>query len=331
MVVDAQSVDRDHPMGRNRTASATTQQNRLIFLAGCPRSGTTLVQNMMDSHPDVVGGPEFLHLPDVVLLRSKLLDSVGRGWIDLFCSAEDVDQHIRTLVEKLLLPFADRHGGRFLSEKSPQNTLVLPELIELFPDAKFVWIVRDPRAVIASLLATGDRARRKGERPPTMAADLESAIRYTGRCMQAAFKAVTEAPEKVHTLVYERLVQEPEQESRRLCQFLGLTWSDEMLKPADKKHLGETAITVNSKEIWYDSDMYYSNPSADRLDKWRQELAPYQQILVNRAFRRFDGLRRFGYDFSNRHTGRIGLSSIRALLTRTRWAIVRRLRAALAE
>lgn len=90
------------------------EATRLIIIGGSPRSGTTLVQNILDSHPDVLGGPEFLHLPDIVRLRNKLHGSISRDWISLICSREDVDKRTRTMIEDLLLPFAERGGARIL-------------------------------------------------------------------------------------------------------------------------------------------------------------------------------------------------------------------------
>ena len=56
---------------------------RFVFIGGSPRSGTTLVQNILDSHPVICGGPEFHHLPDIMNLRKALRDSIAKGWIDL--------------------------------------------------------------------------------------------------------------------------------------------------------------------------------------------------------------------------------------------------------
>lgn len=310
---------------------AKPTQNRLIFVGGCPRSGTTLVQNMLDCHPEILGGPEFLHLVDVIRLRSTLLASVSRGWIDLFCSAEDVDRHIRSLIENLLLPFADARGATLLSEKSPDNILVMSELVELFPDAKFICVVRDPRAIVASLLAVGRKARSKGERPAPFTADVQSAIHYADRCLREGFKAAAAAPDKVYLVHYESLVTQPEQEGRRLCAFLGLDWCESMLRPGEKKHLGEAAITVNSKELWYDLESYYANPNTASVDKWQSGLAAREQILVNRVFRHSTDLRDLGYDFSGSSLSLkshiVGMPA--ALLTRLRWGVLWRLRALL--
>lgn len=273
-------------------------ENRLIFLGGAPRSGTTLLQNILDMHPDILGGPEFLHLPDIMQLRGKLRDSVARGWIDLICSAEEVDGRIRDLVAGFLLTFADRHGAKFLSEKTPENVLVFPRLVELFPESKFIHIVRDPRATVASLLEVGKKARRKGESPAPFAQDVQSAIRHVHRCLVSGFEASRAAPDKVYTVVYERLIRDPEVEGREICRFLGVAWAPEMLRPGDKKHLGESAITVNSKEIWYDARTYNSNPRADSLEKWRGTLTAYEKLMVARAFLDSEELRHLGYDLT---------------------------------
>ena len=274
------------------------EPERLIFLGGSPRSGTTLVQNMLDSHPDVVGGPEFLHLPDIAELYSKLNISVGKGWIDLFCDAESLRREIRELVMRFLLPLADAQGARYLSEKTPENVLAFPLLAELFPESKFLFVVRDPRATVASQLAVGERARSKGEQPAHFTTDVMSSARYVRACLSKGFRAVKEAPDRVYTLVYERLVQEPEAQARQLCEFLGLPWADELLRPGEKQHLGEAAITSASNNIWYDKDTYYSNPNTASLEKWRSQLSPAQQLIVNREFHNNADLKALGYEFA---------------------------------
>ncbi|MBV1906180.1 MAG: sulfotransferase [Pseudomonadales bacterium] len=277
--------------------------NRIIFLGGSPRSGTTLVQNMLDSHPDILGGPEFLHLPDIIALRKKLLDSVSRGWIDIICTTEQVDKQISAFIDNVLIPFADAHGAKYVSEKTPENVLVFCELMELYPQSKFVHVVRDPRAIIASLLKVGKKARESNQVPADHAANVLSAIRHVKRSFSAGFDAVHAQPDQVYTLVYEELVKDPAGEMAKLCEFLGITWNEEMLRPGEKKHLGEAAITVNSGQIWYDQATFNSNPNTDSLEKWKTELLPYQTLMVNRAFQSNKELCKLGYEFSEEQFG----------------------------
>ena len=60
-----------------------------------------------------------------------------------------MDRLTARLIEDLLLPLADRHGAPYLSEKTPSNGLVFRELLELFPAARCIFVLRDPRATIA--------------------------------------------------------------------------------------------------------------------------------------------------------------------------------------
>ena len=274
---------------------------RLIFVGGCPRSGTTLVQNMLDSHPDVFGGPEFLHLEDLIRLRKILRRSISVGWIDLFCSHDDLDHHLRTLIQNLFLPLADKQGCIYMSEKSPMNVLVLSELVELFPEAHFIHIIRDPRAIVSSMKDVCTRAKQKKTDIPYFTANISSSIEYTSRCFKAGFAAVKQTPDKILTIAYESLVSDPENESKSMCKFLGLSWNSQMMAPQEKKHLGEKAITSRSGEIWYDVKTYYQEPHDKNVEKWKKQLSPIQQVRITRAFKDYEGLRNFGYDFSLDH------------------------------
>ena len=71
-----------------------------------------------------------------------------------------------------------------------------------------------------------------------------------------------------------------------------------MLTPQKKKHLGEKAITSNSDEIWYDMKTYYQDPHDENIEKWKKRLSPIQQVRITRAFKDYEALRPFDYDFS---------------------------------
>jgi protein-tyrosine sulfotransferase len=272
--------------------------DRFIFIGGSPRSGTTIVQNMLDSHPSIFGGPEFLHIPEIISLRDRLHRSVSLHYIDQFCSHDEVDAHIRALIESFLLPMVEQHGTWLFSEKTPANVLAFLGLAELWPRARFIHVVRDPRAIVSSMLEVGARAARQGFELQAFTRDIDAAISYVQKCFDAGFEAARREPKRVLTLVYEALVQEPERETRKLCAFLGIDWNAAMITPAAHKHAGERAITVHSHEVWYDVERYYSNPNTDSLDRWKTRLTPSQQTMVCKAFQSNEDLSRLGYDLS---------------------------------
>ena len=278
--------------------TALPKGSRLIFVGGSPRSGTTLVQNMLDSHPDSLGGPEFLHLPDIIGVRNQLRRSIARKWIDEFCSPEGVDQLTSIFVEDLLLPLADTYGCKFLSEKTPSNVLIFAELAELFPGARFIHVVRDPRAIIASMLRVGLRARIAGIKTQDFTTSTLAAIDYVRKCFHSGFGTAESAPEKVWTVVYEQLVVDPEGETKKICDFLGIEWARQMMHPGRQKHLGEKAATSKSGEVWYKSETYNRDPETREMDKWKRQLAPYQKAMIAASFGDFEALASLGYDFS---------------------------------
>jgi hypothetical protein len=272
-----------------------TRGRRLIFVGGSPRSGTTLVQNMLDSHPDILGGPEFLHLPDIMYLRKKLYQSIDKGWIDLICSHEDVDDGIRNQIENFFLPLADKESCAFYSEKTTANVLIFDELMRLFPGAHFVNIISDPRATIASMLKVGQRGDKEGWVTQDFTHSVTAAIEYITSCFDAAFEAESSGSCKIITVVYERLVSDPVAETKRLCDFIGIEWSEEMVRPSAKEHIGGKAIC---NKVWYEEKRFNSDPETRHIDKWKNQLTNTQQILIAAAFREYDALRELEYDFS---------------------------------
>ncbi len=278
--------------------------SRFIFVGGAPRSGTTLVQNMLDSHPDIFGGPEFIHIPDVIRLRKDLHGSITRGWIDLFCSHADVDHHICSLIENLLLPLANKHEGKLLSEKTPGNVLVFSELIDLFPGARFIHVVRDPRAIIASMLQVGKRAKGQDMKTAVFTNTLDAAMNYTQKCLTAGFAASQSAPNNILTIMYEQLVTKPERETKKICDFLSIAWSDRMMRPGSFQHLGEKAITLNSGQVWYNRQMYNRNPENHHIHKWKTQLTSRQQTTITQSFTDNNELAHLGYEFSHNGASR---------------------------
>lgn len=295
-----------------------------IFVGGCPRSGTTLVQNMLNSHPDIFGGPEFLHVPDIIRIRDKLCDSIKRGWIDKYCSSEDVNNGIRLLLEDLILPLMRKSGCKLLSEKTPENVLVFSQLLNLYPQSKCIHVIRDPRAIVSSMLQVGVRAKRKGVQTKDFATDITVAMQFVKRCMVAGFAADKEYPGSIFTVTYERLVTNPEQETRRMCDFLGVPWSSQMIHPASVKHLGEDAITKNSKELWYTKNSYYRDPVTDEIDKWKVQLSVLQISMLNHFFEQVQELEDLGYQFRDSQQSQMLIFVARVLMRLNRSRLFRR-------
>jgi hypothetical protein len=262
-------------------------------VGGPPRSGTTLVQNILDTHPEICGGPEFDNIPNVVSLRNMMLESLRRGRTDVFMSKALLDDRIAEFVEGFLVPYAERRQRRLVSEKTPFNVLVFPELLELFPASRLVFCVRDPRAIAASMLKVGERAATKAQKFHAFTLSVDAAIAAIKQCFDKGFGVALD--HRVFVAQYEELVGKPEQAMRRLCSFLGVPFDDAMLHPEQVKHEGDKTVD----DMWYAKNEYYKAITAADADKWHDQLRPEDIQKINTAFAHDARLLRLGYDFTN--------------------------------
>ena len=159
--------------------------------------------------------------------------------------------------------------------------LVSGELMTLFPDAKFIQIIRDPRAVIASMLRVGKRGKKEGWRTQPFTHSTFAAIKYIRRCYDSAKKTSELFPDRMTSVHYEDLVTNPEKEMKRLCNFIDAEWTPKMLSPEKVSHLGEQAIT---NKVWYTKAEYNRGVVTSELDKWKSQLNCIQKAIILSSF-----------------------------------------------
>ncbi len=196
--------------------------DRPVFIAGMPRSGTSLVDRIIDAHPDATGIGE-LPLLERVLARGLDRPNLNPIGPDVLTPAQReqwpriAEQGLRVFDE--LAPGASRVAGKSLG-----NPRLLGLAASLYPRARIVHVLRDPRDVAISC----HFGRFRTEAIP-YASRLEwvaAAWRDHDRLM-AHWRATLDVP--IHVVHYERLVANPEREFPRLIEFLGLDWNDRCL------------------------------------------------------------------------------------------------------
>ncbi len=267
--------------------------NRLLFVGGAPRSGTTLVQNVLDSHPDILGTPELLHVPDLLRVHSSFRQSIDLGLLDFFVSVRAVDEAVYGFLDRLLGDVVERADARYVAEKTPSNSLVFAQLGELFPAARFLFVLRDPRAVVSSMLRIGRKAQARRLGAPGYTRSARAAIRTVREHYRSGFDFAGAWPERCQIIRYEDLAAEPEKTTRAMCEFLRLEWTETMTRPHEHPHAGEAAITMTG--LWYDVESFRSEIVTDRILSWRTELNAGDQLLVTRAFSNNPALEEAGY------------------------------------
>ena len=194
-----------------------------IFLVGFPRSGTTLLDQMLSSHPRLLVLEEKDTLQD--LLRDFVTSNAGLERL----AAMDIialEPYRRKYWARVAEALPQRDPGRLFVDKLPLNTMFMPLIVRLFPRAHFLFAVRDPRDVVLScyMRAFGLNEAMRNFLTLSGTAELYAEVMQIGiRCQQRL-------EGQAHLIRYEALVDNAEQESRRLCEFLGLDWDSAMLR-----------------------------------------------------------------------------------------------------
>jgi hypothetical protein len=208
-----------------------------IFIVGCPRSGTTLLRDLLRAHPRITFPLESRVIPELYRshgeprdrahARRIAADLLGTWDITtwrLGLKPTDLD-HQRSFAEltaQLYATWAQREDKPRWGDKTPLYVLELETLLALFPDAKVINIVRDGRAVALSLM-----------RQPWGPTNPYTAALMWRRTVAAGRQAAARLGSSVFLSVrYERLLADPEGELRRICEFLREPFDPAMLTPS---------------------------------------------------------------------------------------------------
>ncbi|MBI4814977.1 MAG: sulfotransferase [Deltaproteobacteria bacterium] len=200
-----------------------------VFVGGVARSGTTLLQRILTRHALIAGGTELRvghHLMGVYrLMKSEPHSGLLRG----LYSSEDLRDAFRGFYERILRSQLEKKpGARWISEKSAGNVLVAHSLLELFPEARFVHIERDPRDVLASTMDVRDRASTLKSETDLSLASTRSVVRMWQKSARLSH-SLRDHPRYTHT-TYEALVDRPEATIRRILEFLDVPFDPELLR-----------------------------------------------------------------------------------------------------
>jgi len=199
------------------------------------RSGTTLVERILASHPEVVGLGE-TEMVDALAERAASL--TGLPYPDCLTRLKPGQTEALAAALRAAWPVAARKAARVV-DKNPLNFLHLGLIALTFPGAPILHCVRDPLDSCLSVYFQHFAHARNN-----YAYDLgDIAFFYTQYSeLMAHWRMVLPAP--IHEVHYEQLVQDPEEESRALVAAAGLTWHPNCLKPH------EYAASIATASIW---------------------------------------------------------------------------------
>jgi len=274
---------------------ATEGINPFLFIVGRGRSGTTLVRAMLTSHSDLAIPPETHFI--VPLSRDPRINSGGRldvtalcrrlfnqpGFVGLGLSSDDVlsalehpsVQTFPDAIRTVFAMYAGKEGKTRYGDKTPIHVLHIDVLADLFPEAKFIHMIRDGRDVSLSYLDVEFGAENLWE----------GAI-YWRRFVNQGRRAGASLPSHRYLeMRYEDLTADPQSQVRRLCEFANLEFQPSMLR------YFEEAEKVGA------SDAHHPNlhlPPTKGLRDWRRQMS-YEESSMFEALAG-DLLSELGYE-----------------------------------
>ncbi len=232
-----------------------------VFVVGLYRSGTTLTEQILASHPGVFGAGE---LPDIRAINHSLSERPedGLGW-----RRDD----IRAQAAKHLARLATlSQGASRVVDKHPDNVFFVGLIAALFPRARIICCHRDPRDNVLSCFF------QQFSKAMTFATDLgDCALRWR-ETERIAVHWERVLPEQVLHLQYEALVENLEGEARRLIEFIGLPWDPACLE------FFKTERSVNTPSTWQVRQPIYRS-SAGRWRNYEAHIGKLTAALAETA------------------------------------------------
>ena len=248
---------------------------RPFFIVGCPRSGTTLLRDLLRSHPRLTIPPESHFIPgfyralgdpssdaEASQMVTRILKHPRIAMWGIEPQPEDVAgcRSFGELTRRLYEMWANARGKPRWGDKTPHYVKEIPLLMRLFPDAQVIHIIRDGRDTALSWLRT-----RFEPQNLYMAARMWKEMVTKGRqdCACLAADACLE-------LRYETLLARPESTMREVCDFLGEPFAAEVLRPSRivmPPHPGLTALSFRDEVV------------PENAAKWKEVMSPRQQAL----------------------------------------------------
>lgn len=245
---------------------ARSHDQRMIFIVGMPRSGTTLTEQIIASHPMAHGCGE---LPDLALIirNLPLLMEAGFDW------PESAGSITRSAMQEAISRYtqaAVRHASPTalrLVDKAPLNFFHLGLVAMMFPQARVIWCRRDPRDIAVSIYAENFSLEEQ------MATSFSGIGHYINAQEKIMRHWQATLPLPILESHYESLVSSPETEARKIIDFVGLEWDPACLD----FHMSARGVQTPSR--WQVKQPMHTR-SVGRWRNYESAIAPLMEVIA---------------------------------------------------
>jgi tetratricopeptide (TPR) repeat protein len=245
------------------------EPKNLALLGGHPRSGTTLLEQVLDAHPGVVSAEETenLHIFSFTPLLRQYSPLKRVLEIMNACSNKDLVEGRENYWESMERCLQEPVGSRLLVDKNPSLTPLAPEFFRFFPETRFLIMIRDPRDVILSCFMMPSF-------PPNAISGnfltLEDTTAEVGSFM-SLWAEISESFEgNVCEVRYEEMVEDLEGNARKVLDFLDLEWSESVME-YDRHARGKVVRSPTADAV---TEKVHSRAKA-RWKNYEKYLEPY--------------------------------------------------------
>ncbi|MBF0453292.1 MAG: sulfotransferase [Magnetococcales bacterium] len=243
-----------------------SQSQRPVFIVGMYRSGTSLVEQIVASHPAAFGAGELLWFSQAT---SQMAEKFG------------LEKGFPNAMDKLTIPIVEQMAQGFeaelirisgsdsferVTDKMPHNYFYLGLIARLFPNARVIHCQRQPMDTCLSIYFQDFTNNL------SYTNDLQDLGRYYALYADLMAHWREHLPLRMYEVSYDQLVCDPEQESRRIMEFLGLPWHPDCLQP----HLKQR--TVNTASHWQVRQRIHTQ-SKQRWKHYEKHLHPLKASL----------------------------------------------------
>jgi hypothetical protein len=264
---------------RRRTDSP--ESFRPTFVVGCERSGTTLLAVMVGRHSSIAMMPETHFFLRVVprkrpteggshaemlerFWRSPRAKDLNVNREELLACFSRMPATYGGLFETLMTTYAQRWGKPMGGEKTPFHLLRVPLILEWFPEARIIGIVRDGRDVVRSIMTA----------PWTAHRCLRRQCWKWARSAELSRRFAKSYPQNFMLIRYEDLVSEPEKMLRGVDAFLGIPFEAQQIDDC-----GPSPVVPERERGWKENAV--RRPDTSRIGVWERDATIRERLIMN--------------------------------------------------
>ncbi len=245
---------------QNKIIKKSSSNKKIIFILGMPRSGTSLVEQIISSHNEVHGAGELKALSKIIIQLIQTSSAIDK--IDL---SENTILSIRQKYLDYLLSL--NISENVITDKMPLNFRNIGFILSAFPEAKIVHLKRDSKAICWSIYKHYFSSKGTG-----WAYSQEDLAKYYGLYLQLMEFWHEIYPNQIYDLGYEDLTNNQEEETQKLLEYCELEWDESCLNFHTNERAVQTASSMQVRKKMYQG-------SSEEWKKYEEYLKPLIKTL----------------------------------------------------